>query len=235
MNESCPDDLPCVTGRDMFLTSLRIRWPALWQGLNYYVWRGPDKDLSGWAARQGRGITDEWLIRAFRQTLEYWSDFPDSPNAQLEEDARWFFFWDQTETPNFEPRFSAPYPTYRYPGGTAAILHDVQEARTYEAQRALVERCELESLEAFDKRIRKQFDQQLRLYIRKIRDAYIYDSSPELANHSNWTALYLGGMSFADIARAPEWERRFQRGEPDSTVRKAVVRFADRIGLTLHH
>ena len=91
----------------------------------------------------------------------------------------------------------------------------------------------IEPLDQFQQRMTKQFQQQLTDYMRGIRESFVYDSRPQLSTHAAWTALALAGVSIAKISRADEWTKKFNKGEPESTVGKAVSRFSNYIELTL--
>jgi hypothetical protein len=219
----------------MFAFSLRRRWPRLWHTLNIEIWRSapPRPDLREWSSRQGLGIVDGWLIDALQQTIDHWDLTPDSPDARLEENAKWFYYVPTEQMPEFNPTFDKPYPTYSAPGGQNHLNRSIQTATTREEQLQIVKSVELESLDAFRRRIERQFKRQLADYVSLARSTDIYDSKPQLVTHSEWAASALGGVPIAKISRAQEWEKILRKGDPESTVGKAVARFADRIGLTL--
>lgn len=228
------DRLPPVTARVAFVQALRIRWPKLWRGLHSEVFSSSaPPDLFEWASRQGLGIKDDWLIEAFSQTLSYWTMIPESPDARLEPGHRWFFYQPEIDVPDFRPVLDRPYPVYSAPDD---VVRRLQLATTQDESKKLREEVEIESLDDFERRLKKQFNHQLKQYKRRIRKAFVYDDRWQLGAHASWTALALAGFTLVEIACAKEFDRNLNgTGTPWSTVGKAVSRFARYIGLTLPH
>lgn len=89
-----------------------------------------------------------------------------------------------------------------------------------------------EPLEAFEKRMEDQLRSQLKAHIRMLRLSVYGEAANKTAfEHAQWTALAFAGISYADIARSDL--ANAPHLDPESTVRKAVTRFAERISLTL--
>jgi hypothetical protein len=245
LNDSCyPEfNMEPVGARLLFIDSLRIRWPLLWKKLNRDVWRAhPRPDLIQWASRQG--ITDPWLIDVFAQTIRYWDHRPNTPDARLEKSARWYFYFPDGRSPEdlakFQPKLDKPWPLVEGGGEMYRLVQlAVPLTRSYqEFERlmmlALVQPLDLksESLQEFKRRMMKQFREQLTDWVSR-RRKFMMDSERWKAAHAEWTALVLGGISIAEIARQPDWSQVLRRGEPEATVGMAVARFAKRIKLTL--
>lgn len=223
-------------GRTMFLMVLRQRWPSFWKSLNN-VWRSRDyKSIQPWLI--SHSVRDEWLVDVIEQTLNAWERDPDGPNARLEPENLWFFYFeDESEAYDFVPRFTDPSPRYGAKGGqcytgknVAVALHQV-DPKKLEPIRSEIR---VETLKEFELRMKREFNEQLRDYIRQLKaDDYI-DQRSELLKHAEWTVLVMSGMSPVKIAQNWLGFRNDTNIEfPEKTVRLAVKRFAESIGLTL--
>jgi hypothetical protein len=161
-------------------------------------------------------------------TIASWSADPESPNATLASDHLWHAIplrslGEIPELPFFKPQFEHPYPIWAGPTTIEDLLQIINERRSHASN---------ESIEAFRRRMKKQFDDQLASYIRTaIRADRESRAVSQIRVHAEWTALRFTGESFADVART-ELNGAPHR-DPESAVRMAVHRFANGIGLTL--
>lgn len=224
------DRIYSATGRCAFLFGLQRHCPDFWRSLNR-VWLSRDyQGALNWLA--SHAIVDEWFVRAVDQTLSHWDADPVGPAARLDPDYVWYCYLNPVQAPDFTPRLTAPYPRYR---PVADSLEDgvrVLMATPLSEFRKLQAEIDQEPLAEFEKRMTREFHEQLSRYLKAIRAVWDYNSSPQLIYHAQWTALAFTGTPIAEIAlRLPTAFRRCR--DHESMVRKAVSRFAYRIGLTL--
>lgn len=176
----------------------------------------------GWDAAydymHAHGVGDEWLFDVLNDSLKAWEK---DPEAGLD------LHSVRSETPPFKPTFEQPEPAevqidsvIIVDADNNAVARDVPDYG-------------LESPEDFAKRLTADFEKQLRAHIKKISDVWHTDPRQpqlhrreQLGQHALWTAQRFCGIPFERIAGAnPMYD--------ESSIRKAVTRFSDRIGLTL--
>ena len=215
-----------ATGRFEFLFALQTHCPEFWRNLNK-LWRAGDvANLEAWSERW---LRDDWLNQAYLDTLKSWDEEPGGPNARLAPEHLWFRWDCDLRAPAFEPAFKQPFPIYASSRGVGAELADLFYRSSKADLRAIRKEIEIEPLSYFERRIRSQFEKQLRAYIKQIKESWNYGSRAESTKHAQWTALVFCGMRVPQILR----DGHAYRGITEYAIRKAVSRFAERIGLTL--
>lgn len=234
--DSCPIDP--FAKRVEFVLALRRSYPAFWPSLNQ-VWREDLDRLGDWLRQ--RNVVDQWLIDIVHQTIKAWTRDPSGPNATLQPDHPWYCLFSSAEpqalinskVPDSEPVLDDPYPLWKGPD-TGLIADAISKASGSELPELLQSFRNdewIEPIDDFQKRMTNQFREQLTEYCKQVRSAYGFKWNPQTESHAEWTAVAFAGVSYARIseyylAGAPHQD-------PASTVRKAVIRFADEIGLTL--
>jgi hypothetical protein len=231
LSMSGPTEAPIdISGRSALVLSLRRRYPRFWKSLNE-LWRGRDiSAFDAWCSKTG--VVDSWLREVCLSTLAAWEADPNGPNAQLTEGYPWYSTAD-FGTPalvDFSPSFDDPYPKYSSSFGAAPELAARLHSTSGSNVRAIIEAMKIETVEDFEKRMRSQFEKQLRAYSKLVRASFNYESRPQAHLHAEWTALVFGGVSVGVISQD---ETTSAYSPDEETVRKAVSRFASRIGLTL--
>lgn len=224
-----------VVGRCMIFYALQDLCPHFWKSLHDDVWTTQDpENVAPWL--RAHSVVDDWFADIIAETLISWTKDPKGPNERLDPDYRWFMVRSEDKAPDFCPQFGQPYPTYAAPENlTLDTLHSIPRNEMEDWTKLV----ETEPLEEFAGRMRRQFEAQLREYVKTMKDGWNYDSSPQLWEHAQWTALAFVRVPIAEIAR--RWknlQRVGANGQPvyrdaESTVSKAVKRFAARIDLTL--
>jgi hypothetical protein len=175
-------------------------------------------------------VVNPWLGDITSETIIRWAMEPESPAANLIPGYYWFAWlpphrWSDTapDDRDFAPVFKDPSPRWIGPDD----VHDMLRAPVKE-QLAMVRNSlrDSESLDDFRRRMVKEFHVQLNSHIRRLRRR-----QSKIVAHSKWTALRFAGKSYKEIA----WTELAKKegGDHESTVRKAVIRFANRIRLTL--
>lgn len=225
---------PYFVGQTLLLQSLQEHWPTLWRNLREQIWiTNKQSELQQWAALQGRGIVDEWLLVALAATLDLWTSAPESPNARLVPGYQWYDSATiSTATPWFRPIFTYPAPGGRIPDGLSELL---LRANSDEERRRIAAAITVESSDEFQRRMTKQFTCQLKAYVSQVREGFNWEGQkPQTLDHANWTACYLSGMRPMDIAAKWGSEPRYLSYEDlDKAVYRAIRRFAYSTGLTL--
>jgi hypothetical protein len=212
--------------RLLFVMALQFRHPGFFRSLNDF-WRNHFHDLTAELVAKwfrNHKVRDEWLCWVCIETCAWWNNEPEGPAANLLPGYFWFAFdpeklwaddpWDRPFV--FAPTFEDPSPRRADPDMVPFFKLPVAEveARAHRAFQAD------ESLDAFERRMTKQFRAQLKAYVKILR----YRDSQRDAE---MTVLRFAGKSWKEIA-GPE------RGEElEQAARKSVERFADGIGLTL--
>ncbi len=207
--------------RLLFLEALQDYWSELWHRLRDEVCLSADPpDLRLWAAKQGKGIVDQWLIGVLRDTVALWKQYPDSPQANLSTEApkiysgsqdgsesqlsnvRWYVYHDQpviTHPGLFELKINVYAGTEQDPSYIRKLILD---------------------------EVKRRWDMyaELQREWRNIGEAW--------PKHASWTALYLSGRSAAQIEQQYP-KLVISHRDPTGTVFKSVRRFAKAIDLTL--
>jgi hypothetical protein len=201
VDPTAPIMLPEYVGRWAFLQALQLEAPGFWRELRRL--EGDPEKIVLWMTHNH--VVDEWLVEVVWSTVAHWSR---GPAGALISGERWWRYPllddGQTQVPLFRPAFRNPHPM------------DVAG--------------KLEKPEAFELRMRTQFDKQIGEY-RSYLQSIIGEDHTEMRKHSQWTALAFVGSSWVKIASM--WHHLDQSYEPDATVKMAVRRFCARIGLTL--
>jgi len=234
---------PDVKARLLFLLALRVEIPHFWATLSQTWQAGTPEALLWWSGKWS--VVDEWLLEVVRDTLEYWTSDPNSPDARLDTGYKWFLYrapYMQEQRP-FQFVLQDPRPLQRGPisSGLDPRLAQVLPVgkRMTEAQRelqAVLDASECEPIEDFKSRARNTFERQLREYGEQFERRLSFDREPESMKHSIWTAHRFVGAGYMQIAEKwPGLNRGISKDpeQPDKTVNVAVKRFAERIGLTL--
>jgi hypothetical protein len=184
---------------------LALQDMGFWSDLNG-EWRSGG-ELESWAYRYN--VRDAWLAEAVAATLRFWSEHPDSPEANLQ-GSRWFAFQVPSIHP-FRPHFESmeviPFDELLIPGSGVEVDKRITE-------------CLAKQTTAFHA--------QQRAYADALKTAFRVTMSNASRDHCSWTAAYQCGASYVDIADA-----RDARRHAVETVKKSIHRFARRIGLTL--
>jgi hypothetical protein len=197
--EEHPDQL----GRNKLIEVTEKLWPELWHGLRAWINQGATEPLRDWAARQGRGIKDDWFVEVLDNTARFWRSDPQSDAAQLKPGSRWSRVPPATIGPMFViPRFSRPYPDF------------------------------METPAGFKKRMRAQFNYELDLYTESRRKSHAFNTNPKYETHLKWTCLALKGLSAIEIASSPSDSNKEYR-DLEQAVSRAIKLTARRIGLVL--
>lgn len=196
-------------GQLAFLNALQIEAPVFWTELRDLQQRADPDKIVRWMTHTG--VVDPWFIEVVWDTVELWSKQPANPRSQLAPNCCWFhysFVFDEKtlQIPFFNPQFEKPLP-----------LPDISPGLP-------------ESTDKFASRIRSEFEGQLQEYVRYLRSIYGEDHT-ELRQHAQWVALAFTGLSYVRIAN--KFRGLNQSLQPDTTVKMAVRRFSERIGLTL--
>ena len=194
------------TGRWFFLEALQIEDREFWSELQDLRKQSEDTVIVNWMTRTG--VIDAWFIEIIWDTVHLWSDHPSSASAQLAPGCRWFRYSlledGQVRFPIFAPQFSPPSPD-----GSSGNM---------------------ESPDQFASRTRSEFESQLKEYVRYLRSVTGEDHT-ELRKHAQWAAMAFAGLSYVHIA--DQFKHLRTSLQPDMTVKMAVRRFSERIGLTL--
>jgi hypothetical protein len=213
----------------MFVLALRRRYPTFWRKLNEFWRAGNLADFETWC--EERGICDAWLREVCLETIALWETDPSGPNASLSYDYPWFQLTRTShlgfELPDFNPVFEDPFLTCTRPPDFPERFNATQ-GKNLGIFKELVK---TEGLEEFERRMRSQFEKQLRSYLKQVRESYDYGARPKIFIHAEWTALVFSGAPVGLIAD----EVASLSADPvdESTIRKAVWRFARKIGLTI--
>jgi hypothetical protein len=237
-----------LVGRVVFLQLTQQLNPKFWRRLNT-LWRGGIPDpVTQWSTDVR--VSDEWLIKAGRQTVAKWAEDPRGPMAELHPTHLWFFYDEEAYAPDFAPTFERPYPTY---SSSSKLSPDQLAKMSKEQQRELEADVKLESLDDFEARIRKEFDSKLRSYRRFIESVWNYERSPQLGMHAAWAVYAFAGMPIAQLARdfdpringVPSNPNKHKRPDesflesrhgvkdPDAAIRKGIKRFCEATWITL--
>jgi hypothetical protein len=191
------------TGRWFFLEALQIAHPKFWSDLRDL--HGEPREIETWRTRSS--VVDEWFIDVIWETAKFWSDNPTSPRTQLAPGCRWFRYPiledARVQIPLFAPR--------------VPVIPDTSTGT-------------MESPDDFESRARAEFESQLKEYVRYLRSVTGEDHT-ELRQHAQWTAMAFAGASYVNIAS--QFRHLHTSMQPDMTVKMAIRRFSDRIGLTL--
>jgi len=224
----CPVEsgLVDIEGRVLFLYSLQTVRPGFWVSFNQ-MWRAGRRDLvEPWL--KDHQITDQWLLEVLCETMLAWDGKPDGPGANLQPGYIWYSCGEEGDTPvvgNFRPILTQPYPMY---DSDRVLSAEMLQDTCLEELQILCRSAEIETLEAFERRMLSQFRQQLKCYSKRVRSVMGYGKKAERVKHATWTARVFVGETRAVIAR----EQRRNR-DAESAVARAVTRFAQAIRLTL--
>lgn len=237
----CPD----LPARYLFVVALRARCPYLFRSLNELWKKGSilDRDAPGvspldkWFEQME--IVDGWLIDYVVATIQLWEGDPDGGNAKLDPDFRWFAvpedaIRDDEELPPFLLIPVDRYPRYGGPPGLSRLGSELQKLSIDDLE-GLLEMIGdagwFESLEQYQKRVTDEARQCILAHVQRLRIRMYGRDNAESFKHAQWAALAFSGMAYAEIA-LHELAGTSNR-DPESTVRKAVVRFAKSVDLTL--
>jgi hypothetical protein len=179
-----------------------------------------------------------WLGDIVAETIIWWSVEPDGPAAKLAPGFIWFALspgrahhWEDRRKLPFAPTFKDPRPRRSVPVDTSGIAAKPTPEAVQLALRAVARAFEKqESIEQFSRRMKKEFNDQLNAYVRMLRDR-----RSQARVHAEWTVLKFSGKSIRQIADMELPPRRAPHEDAEEAVKKAVHRFAERIGLTLPH
>jgi hypothetical protein len=221
---------------------LRVRYPFFWGSLNQRWRQGGilERDALGgsplddWLVEID--VIDDWLIDCVKAAIDLWNSDPNGGSANLDPKCPWFALpedaIDSEASDVFLPLLWSPFPLYR--GPDISSLYSKMRTLSIDDQEWLLDKVDsadwFEPLEEYERRLKQDFHNQLTEHIRRLRQTRYGLDHAEGFKHSQWTALAFGGMPYAEIARR-ELADTLNR-DPDSTVRKAVVRFAEDIDLT---
>jgi hypothetical protein len=188
-----------------FMEALQFE-TQVWADLRHLQLQGDRAAIARWMSRVG--IVDDWFIEIIWETVGHWCSNPNSPAATLEIGSRWFRYpmldKGECQIPLFSPTFDRPI--------------------------FLTDSGKLETPDDFAKRIRGEFETQLSEYVRYLKSVTGEDHAL-LRQHAQWTALAFVGLSYTRISGRFTHLRMSYK--PDATVKMAVRRFSERIGLTL--
>lgn len=241
---------PDIKARCTFLLALRIGMPLFWETLHSGVWKaGRTPEALAWWLGQWC-VVDEWLTAVVFDTLDYWDWEPESPDATLNPAYKWFLYRPMIQAKHkpFQFVLENPQPTrgaLPFPVRDIAQLlpanlvqhPNTPDNRQNELKVALATwESEGESLEEFETRATRAFNDQLRAYISDFHRQLTFERDLETMKHAIWTAARFCGAGYMHIAETwPGLIRGISKDpeQPDKTVNVAVRRFAERIGLTL--
>ena len=218
-----------VRDRYLFLRALQSVSPQFWQDLQQSAMKGDHLSADKWAACIG--IVDEWLIQVLRDTLAHWVESPQDGGSQLRPGFEWFSYRAEIPVRPFSPVFDNPYPRL------IGIPSEDPGPRIDPYQRGrLIKLQELSGIETpndFDRRIRRQFQQQLAAYKEYLRHfSPRAETGAERTTRAKWTALvYTRRKTFREVAA--EWPGLKRNADTEEVVRNAIARFAHDIRLTL--
>ena len=214
-----------VTARMTFLISLQHRHEAFWRSLNDLWRRGHENKCGRWL--QTHNVLDQWLADVAAETITRWSKEPESPAANLVSGYLWFgcVHWPEADLKyrRFAPRFKDPSPIFKGPDNLNEMLRMPLDKLVASVRLSF---RDSESLEDFRRRMEKQFQAQLKAYLARLQRR-----KSQTRAHADWAALKFAGKSYPEIART-ELAKSPHR-DAEQAVRKAVLRFAGSIGLTL--
>lgn len=215
------DDAALLRDRYLFLRALRNARPDFWRGFRSSIQYGTS--LEEWA--ESVGVVDPWFVEVLRDTRQFWVAHPDSDAAKLADGYEWFCWKSSPSVQAFSPTWKDPYLLRSGAPRIDQIPNFNGSAKKKAAQRFTVE-----TLDAFCSRMRRQFDDQLKVY-RGYLKKMVHEGQPgQRVTHAEWTALVFSGIKQSQIVR--RWPNGHS-GLDTFTVSKAVNRFAKDIGLTL--
>ena len=214
--------------RYLFLCALQHCAPDFWQGLKRSTDYGTPFEC--WAERAG--VVDDWLIEVLRMTVTRWREHPEHPGSQLREGYEWFAYPKDNPVVPFAPQFTDPYPKL-----FSGVFSDpdLNTAQSITQRAAIRKTRDIETPEAFARRMTVQFNKALTDHKKYLRQSIPDNDIRERRTaHAEWTALAIFGQKTdgSPITVAEIVERWPDVGDY-STVHKAVSRFASDIRLTL--
>ncbi len=182
-------------------------------------------------------VVDEWLLNVCLETVVWWTLNFDNPNTRLADGYPWYHFshlerdergrFRESAIPKFVPIFEDAWPQQDAPPELVERILYGERQEAHNLSRSV----RSETLEQFEKRMRSDFDRQLRAYMKSLRQALNFDSRPQESEHADWAAVLFAGATDEEAARLFQ---KNAKGYPDtSTLCKGATRFAKRIGLTL--
>jgi hypothetical protein len=209
---------PEIRGRWVFLEALQIECPEFWRELREIEKQNSKEAVASWMIRSG--VTDPWFIQIIWDTVDFWAKSPGSTASLLESGRNWFYYAVAQDALSDEGTFQLPpfQPIFFHTDYQS--IHPVPFTPDGRPER----------LESFQRRMKREFNAQLALYVEYIRSLTGERLQYE-PHHATWTARAFTGHSFIDIGFNSVQARRHDR--PDKAVRTAVIRFAERIGLRL--
>jgi hypothetical protein len=215
-----------------FLVYLSLHVPPFWKLLHDAVWQSKDPNaFSHWAAYFN--VVDEWLLEAVDATLDYWTAFPDSPQAQLRPGYLQFFGRvGFPELKPFAPVFSDTLPRISWPEQHAwkVMCTPISQHDGLNAQIAY------ESPDQFEARMRDQFNEQIKGYKRDYRDgvfslrAYL-EKNRAFRDHLTWLMHRFTGASLDEVVERWPGSKRYE--DPGATITRKVNELAAKMGLSL--
>jgi hypothetical protein len=214
-------NLDVIVDRSLFLNALQAQVPEFFRGFQKSLDHLPgdthESAIEVWA--ESFGIVDAWLIRVLKDTDSDWQAKPEGARAQFRDKSEWFVYKERDQAiPPFNPRFENAWPNVN------------------------AETRGVETVEAFSSRMTEQFKSQLKDYSNMMRHLSREGERAERRKHAIWTVLVFTGRTVQEIVQAEELARKLRaktqrvplsQGDLESTIKKAVQRFAQDIGLTV--
>lgn len=229
------DDFDKSYLRQRFLSALQV--VGFWEPVRAMVLKDQEHPENFWPwtiaelVLEAFVIVDPWFRNCVEETIKDWLIRPDSPASRLQPGYVWWTWSLDAPHPEFGPVFTDPHPRFTIPE-TSQFLSDFRKRYQSDNEaRALIRQIIIEEETHFQRRMRRQFEKQLREYTRSWYRSKGVIKDPNTERDAELTALRFCGVSAGWIARIIFRDSKAKDAE--SMVRTATARYARRIELTL--